>query len=516
MADSAPISPIRAEDLPELPTSHLPKAVRDMVGEASRTIDVDISMPCLMATTLMASLYQSRVEVQVTPGHVEPLCIYSCVLANPGERKTSTMNSIMGCIRKASTSLHHFWKTEQAVREYKITASKDKVAMLLADPSTNNPENPELQAAIHDAGMTPGLKQFLLEDITPAAFIQALSISPTALILSDEGEVWKKLSSGQGEDIGLWLRAHTGDTYLKNRKTQEPVYIERPVASVLLAMQPGIIRSSSNIRGLSDQGLVARFFWCVTKSRIGQRVIGAIEQDQEIMAKFQDWSGRVRILIADHQSKEKGGQYKGVTTLPMSKEAEAVWKQWAGLVEYESRTVARDFPVVDLLPESVASRMSIGNNGDYRRISAAASKAAGATARIAGAASADRIFSGGEAGVFRWVTGEEMLAAVEFMSAQLEHTKAVRALMDGESAEDQFAIIEYFNEHGWPLTCKRGWLTQIAKDICQNRDSAEAAIEHLIERGYFHKTGPTDLRCNEHLIPEAEKPGQQSSFFPPA
>ncbi len=79
MADAVPLRPIRASDLPELPRDHLPAALRDLVKEVSDTVDVDISMPCIMATTLLASIYQSRIEVAITPEYVEPICIYSSV-----------------------------------------------------------------------------------------------------------------------------------------------------------------------------------------------------------------------------------------------------------------------------------------------------------------------------------------------------------------------------------------------------------------------------------------------------
>lgn len=524
MADQAPLRPIRAADLPSLPTDHLPVELKNMVAEVSRTVDVDVSMPCMMATTMLASLYQSRIEVSVSPGHSEPLCIYSSVLANPGERKTSTLNAIVGIIRKASTTLHHYWRSEQAVRERKIVAAKELVQELLENNESADPNNPALQRAIKDSSMVSGLKQFVLEDMTPAAFIQALSISPTALILSDEGEVWKKLSgSGTSDDIGLWLRAHTGETYVKNRKTQENVYIERPVASVLLAMQPGIIRGCANIRGLSDQGLVARFLWCVAKSRIGHRTMGVAIPNAEVATAFNRWGERVVKLIADHQTRTTGGDYRGTTTIPLSPEAQAIWVQWAAFIEYELRDRVREFPEVNLLPEHVQASIGLGSAGEYKRINASASKSAGATARIAGASAADRIFSSNALNPTpRVVSGAEMTAAVSFMHAQMEHCKAVRALMDGEDSEDQFAIINHFTDAGWPTTCKKGWLIQVAKDVCQNRDSAEAAIGHLVERGYFHIVSTTEYRSNSHLLvaqASTESPAEshgEAPLFQPA
>ncbi len=95
-------------------------------------------------------------------------------------------------------------------------------------------------------------------------------------VLSDEGGIFDILSglySDGKANIDLFLQAHAGSPVRVDRKSGPPVFMERPVLSMGLTVQPQVIKSICGNKTFRGRGLLGRFLYAIPKSNIGSRAI---------------------------------------------------------------------------------------------------------------------------------------------------------------------------------------------------------------------------------------------------
>src|SRR5580658_2228418 len=72
-------------------------------------------------------------------------------------------------------------------------------------------------------------------------------------------------------NIGLFLKAHAGDSLRIDRVSRPAEYVDAPALTVGLAVQPEVIRGLAERPGFRGRGLLGRFCYGMPKSLLGSR-----------------------------------------------------------------------------------------------------------------------------------------------------------------------------------------------------------------------------------------------------
>ena len=90
----APFAPFAEEYRPQFPTDKLPSVLGSMVECLAEATQTPEEMGGLLSLGVLATLFQSRFRVEVTPDWQEPLCLYCAAVAPPGERKSAVISAL--------------------------------------------------------------------------------------------------------------------------------------------------------------------------------------------------------------------------------------------------------------------------------------------------------------------------------------------------------------------------------------------------------------------------------------
>lgn len=96
MADAEWEPPIPFDEVhtPDFPVEKLPGPLEAMVEHLAESTQTPEEMSGLLSLEVLATAFQSKYEVQITPDWREPLCLYVVAVAPPGERKSAVIAAL--------------------------------------------------------------------------------------------------------------------------------------------------------------------------------------------------------------------------------------------------------------------------------------------------------------------------------------------------------------------------------------------------------------------------------------
>ena len=79
---------------PNFPTGKLPGTLASFVESVSESTQTPEEMAGILSLGILATAFQSKFTVEITPDWKEPLCLYCVAVAPPGERKTAVISAL--------------------------------------------------------------------------------------------------------------------------------------------------------------------------------------------------------------------------------------------------------------------------------------------------------------------------------------------------------------------------------------------------------------------------------------
>lgn len=265
-----PIHPMEAATLPPFPTWALPPVVADLVQQVAASKQVDPTMPALFALAAVSAVSAGRVEALRSGGWREPLSLYTCPVAESGERKSPTGRSVFGAIRRIEDRM-------RAEHNERVDAEVDELdkqrATLRGNPAAANRIEERIAAAESSRKRPPRIA--MSNDITPEALVRALAHQGGhGAILDPEGTFLGTLSgrySSGTPNPELFIKAYDGDPYTVDRISRDPDRIARPTLALGLAVQRVVLDEVMRSKQLMERGAVARIIFGFPKSLVGTR-----------------------------------------------------------------------------------------------------------------------------------------------------------------------------------------------------------------------------------------------------
>ena len=460
-----------SHDLPEFPTEELPPVIADMVRATATFTQTSEGMAAPVALAAVAAVVGGHVGVQVKPGYIESTNIWAMPVAPPAERKSPVHAVIVSPVLELERELVEDalpsimeQQTRHDIAQRAAEQAKKMAGLAGGDERDTLTREAVAESLAAEEIVVPAVPRLMCDDTTPEALVSMLAEQGGRLaVISAEGGVFSAIAGRYAEaPLDAWLKSWSGDPIRVDRRGRKAEFIERPLLTMAVMVQPQVLRTAARHGDFRGSGLLARFLFSVPSSRLGSREVDPPPIPETVRGAY-----NADVVSLGHYVRDAGG---GVLTL--DREAYDAYLAFASAIEPR-----------------------LGPDGDLAHIGDWAGKTAGTVVRIAGLL---HMASRPRDGLSRPLSGKTMrsaaiigdyfiahaLAAFDGMATvgdDLGNARQIVALIRRRCL-DTFTTRELFN------AASRSWLPDTA--------TMTAALDVLEERGWVlrlpeeERTGP--------------------------
>lgn len=454
-------TPLTTDRVPPFPVECLPSPLQEFVCAVADSVQVSVDMAAVAALAVVALCIQKKYKVRGKPDWLEPVNLYTTVVASPAERKSAVTEIMTRPVFEFEQNVNDFLQGE--IEEYEVkrnvlaktvksledSAAKPKKTgnvINITDVLEKRKELSEMEAT------EPKPLRLWTDDATMEALTSLLADNGGRMaVVSAEGGIFEMLNGRytNGVNIDVFLKAHAGDSIRVDRKGRPSEYIKNPAMSVFLAIQPVVLDGLMTNDAFRGRGLTARFLYSIPTSRVGSRTFETTP-------------------IPDETSRAYGVLIRSLLSIK--------------LPEKEM--------VLELSPEAYSLSVAFANGleprlvGDLEAVTDWAGKLHGAILRIAGVLHAIKHRHISEQAL---IDGETMQSAIRIGYYFLEHAKAAYMLMGADKQTVDARYILRALEKGQYFEIGRSELTRLCRGHFSQAEDMNPALNLLVEYGYVRE-----------------------------
>lgn len=457
--------PFDSKELPPFPVDALPQTIRDYVVAVSETTQTPVDMSATASLGVLALCVQGKYQIQGKPDWIEPLNLYTVVVADPSERKsaiikhmTKPIDSFEASFNQNNAASLNFNKAQKRILERRQRALEESAAKGKYDKQAMD----ELTKELTEFKEMKPLRLYV-DDVTTEKLINVLSeCDGKTAIISTEGGIFEMLSGlySKSVNIDVMLKAYSGDCIRVDRIGRVSESIMNPTLTVLLTVQHNVLSGMMSNNTFRGRGLTARFLYCMPESIVGERRY----RTEAIPTEVKDGYS---FLIHDLLKEQTKDNIPNIITLS---------------------------PKADELLESFSNEVESKLKNEYSDIGDWAGKLVGTVLRIAG------------------IMCRASIIRDDFLKDDEEPL-----VVDEDTMKNAIAIGRYFTEHAisaFSTMCvdtitnqSKRVLTAIKKDnlseftrrdimrkcrFLKTAEDVQTVLNHLCEYGYISPTGVVD------------------------
>lgn len=418
---------------PEIPADVLPGWLGEMADAISQNTQTPPALSVMCCLSVLATVLQGRFEVSPFEGYVEPLPLWLLGASVSGTRKTAVQSAALAPVVHWEKLQRDRMRVEIARRNATRAVAKKRIERLLAD-AAKAPGHDEREAiraeiqreeeAMPDEARAPRL----FTGDTTAERAQALLVEHGGRmsIHTDEagqlGVMAGLYSNGQA-NLDVFLQSHAGSPLRVDRAGRQ-AHVDRPVLTIGLLLQPGVLAEAASSRRFRDSGLLARFLYFMPGSNVGMRDVRRhVTIPHGIRAAYESNLFRLLegALDGDHKSE----------VLAFTAAARECWYEFAEFIERNQ-----------------------GEGGRFESISDWTSKLPGAVARIAA------LFELASVGLDALIVNDQAVTrAVRLARLLIPHAQAAFGLLGTDVVDvDGTAVVRWI---------RAGELVEFTRRDCQ-------------------------------------------------
>ena len=268
--------PFGKYELEPFPIDALPADIGAYVQAVAESTQTPVDMAGTAALAVTAMCCQGKYVIQGKADWIEPLNLYTNVIAQPSERKSAVEHHI---VRPADNfevqyNLRNAARVEgsrmrKRILERRQKAVEDKLAKGQAEPD----DLEKIAQEIADFEEEKPLHLYV-DDITTEKLVSVMAGNHgRAALISSEGGIFDTLAGiyTKNVNIDVMLKAYSGDTIRVDRIGRESESIMNPTLTVLLMTQPKVVSDVLGNPTFRGRGLTARFLYCLPDSSVGER-----------------------------------------------------------------------------------------------------------------------------------------------------------------------------------------------------------------------------------------------------
>ena len=389
------------------PMDALPGVIGGAVREVVQIVKCPAALAANSALSVLATAAQGVANVQAHRGlKPSPLSLYTLVIGESGERKTSSDNFFARvlndwCAAKMKEIEPELKAYKAELKSWNAQMAGLEKAIMEASKKGNHEqvENTRKQLVYLEQNEPAKVyaPDMVMEDTTPESIAYDLAHKwvSIGILTSEAGTVF----GGHGmkadniaKNLATLNKAWESGTMKISRRSTDSFTVTGARVSMGLAVQPAIIRQYHEQNGESARGsgFFARFLLAHPESTIGTRFI-TVEEAREGVASAPQlnlFHAKLHNLLEQQYANGKGGKFENLPALQLSADALTHWVKYHNDLEAEMQA-----------------------GGDMEEARDIASKSADNAARLAGLF---HLFGGGDA--LDHISGEIMRAACQLAS----------------------------------------------------------------------------------------------------
>ncbi len=246
--DAAPaIAPV------PFPVAVIPAPLRGLIEEGAKAHGVPPDFIAVPLLALAGGAMGRSHGIEIKPGFVEFPHLWVAIVAPPGTGKTPAQATARRAIDELQDDARD--RYEQDLADYE--AAQAELAEWHASKKGDRGPKPEISAK-------PRIEAVFTTDATTEAIAAALQVSPGFTFIRDELVGWVKsydaYRSGRGGDRQTWLSMWSAQPIKVDRKGADPIYVTKPVVSVVGGVQPAMLAQLAEEAGRQD-GFIERILF---------------------------------------------------------------------------------------------------------------------------------------------------------------------------------------------------------------------------------------------------------------
>lgn len=462
------------------PTEALPSWIRRWVVAEAEAIQVPVDLPALLALAVCALALMRKLEVTVHPGWDEPLNVYVVVALPPGEGKSPVFRHAMAAIRKFEQEERQRAARDCADAEKRADKASERVKLLKKATARLNTDGEkkdaeeELARAIAelDAIERPVIPRLTADDITAEALASLLMEQKGRIgIFSAEGGPFE-LMAGRYSDgrsnFEVYLKAYSGDFLSVDRISRAGGIVRYPALTMALTVQPAVIAGLMAKEGFRGKGLLARFWYALPKSRVGNRKANPPFVPAHVRSEYE---ARVVDLMRFPSSFDPVGEF---APRQIRIAADALDVLYAFKAELEPR---------------------LGPEGDLHSLADWANKLTGSVVRLAGLLHIAECWSPDNDSQSPSISRDVMERAIVIGRYLLAHAiAAFDAMGADERTETSKYVLAAICRRGEPTLRKREVFRMVQRYV-KSVEDLDPILETLVNRGFLREV-PAERRTS--------------------
>lgn len=235
-------TPIIKNDIPHFPLDVFPEDLARYITELNQALNYSIDFLALASMFAIAVCNGNRTKLQVKNGWIAPSIFWFAIVGEPGTMKSHPVNMMINPINKLDRDSKRIY--DEMMRVYNKQEKENK-------------------------GRKPTFKQMLISDYTLEALHCVHDINKRGVgLYKDEliGFLNDMNKYRKGSDEQFWLESFNNKSYIVNRVTKEPVFIEDININIIGTIQPKTLNSV--VMEFAGNGLVDRFLYTRAESII--------------------------------------------------------------------------------------------------------------------------------------------------------------------------------------------------------------------------------------------------------
>lgn len=314
---------------PAFPLESLPGPLLSFVECLAESTQTPEEMAGILSLGVLATAFQSKLDVQITPDWKEPLCLYCVAVAAPGERKTAVISAL-------TKPLYEYEFEQKELEAVEIEQNRTERTLLEralqnAQTSATKRKGNFEQAKQEALDISAQLATFkdkhefrlLVDDTTVEKLVDIMDTQGGCVtVCSAEGGVFDAMSGRYDNkaNFDVYLKGHAGDPIVVDRIGRKQNRIMNPRLTMLLTIQPEVLGGLMGNTTFKGRGLCGRFLFAMCHSKVGNRKIAPDPMPEEVRQEYRSF---VRRILSS--------EYRG--TIRLSPDADEIRKAYQEYIE---------------------------------------------------------------------------------------------------------------------------------------------------------------------------------------
>jgi hypothetical protein len=265
--------------IPDFPIESFPPTIKKFVERVSEYVQAPLDMVACAILAVFALASAGKFTVSDSKGFILDLNLYIIIAADSGERKSGVFEEVTRPIIEYENEENNNAQFEIMENMSKLNLINKRIELLEKKRSTSADKNilseiKKLQIEKKNVGSI-NKKRLIAQDVTPEKVAVLLRDNSERLgVFSSEAEIvsiWGGKYDNEG-NIDFYLKAYTGDYFVVDRMGRDEFVLIHPLLTILIMVQPIILKQIFSSETNTQRGLTARFLYCQPRSLMGTRL----------------------------------------------------------------------------------------------------------------------------------------------------------------------------------------------------------------------------------------------------